>query len=304
MLTLLIAATLGGGCQAPSGYGYNRQAYVTYGATPTYYTPTYYTPTYYTPTYQAPQVDYKAVVGEYLREEYRQKAQEEQAARLARIEAMMLQMKQAPPPVQAPAPQPQFQAPYPSAQAPSKAPPVQFEQPFPTAQQPTKAPPDQQFQYPGQPSQQQWASPSGQQWAPSDQPPYAEKPAPSPTPAPLSPSFQSSAWVPPPTSGGGAAAQAVALMTAGMQARCTPCHVGTSSDGGGVKLLEIDGTLADITPYLGSGEGGIEKAVSSGRMPKKGPRLNNQELYAFLMGLRAYEAQSRARQNVVASFGQ
>jgi hypothetical protein len=297
MLALLIAATLGGGCQASAGYGYNRQAYVTYGATPTYYTPTYYTPTYQAaPMYQAPQVDYKAVVGEYLREEYRQKAAEEQAARLARIEAMMLQMKQAPPPVQQPAPQPQFQAPYPSPQAPAKAPLIQqYEAPLPSKQQPQFETP---YQQPVQqfPSQQQWAAPQDQL------PSFPGKP--SPAPSPPSPSFESSGWVPPPASGGGAAAQAVAMMTAGMQSRCVDCHVGSSDKGGGVKLLELDGTLADITPYLGSGEGGIEKAITSGRMPKKGPRLNNQELYAFLMGLRAYEAQSRARQNVVASFGQ
>jgi hypothetical protein len=39
-------------------------------------------------------------------------------------------------------------------------------------------------------------------------------------------------------------------------------------------------------------------------MPKKGPRLNDRELYAVFSGLREYAAQSRNRQNVVASFGQ
>jgi hypothetical protein len=295
MISLLLAAALGQ-CGSRASYGYARQ---------TYYAPTYYAQqsyaapaqTYYQPQQYQQQAYNYSLVGDYMRQESAYKASVEQAAKLD-VLIKLLAERAAPPPVQSPAPQPQFQAPYPTPQQPSKAPPVQYEQPYPTAQQPSKAPPSDQFQYQGQPSQQF----SGQQqWAPSDQPPYGTKPAPSPSPTP---SFESSGWVPPPTSGGGAAAQAIALMTAGIQARCTNCHVGTSSEGGGVKLLEQDGQLADITPYLGSGEGGIEKAITSGRMPKRGPRLNNQELYAFLMGLRAYEAQSRARQNVVASFGQ
>jgi hypothetical protein len=283
MLSLLLAAALGQ-CGSRASYGYARQ---------TYYAPTTYyqqpAQTYYqqpTQQYQQPAYNY-SLVGDYMRQESAYKASVEQAAKLD-VLIKLLAERPAPPPVQSPAPQPQFQAPYPSAQAPSKAPPV--EQPFPTAQQPTKAPPSDQFLYPGQPSQ---------QWAPSDQPPFATKPAPAPSPSPT-PSFQSSAWVPPPTSGGGAAAQAIALMTAGMQARCTNCHVGTSSEGGGVKLLELDGTLADITPYLKD----IADDVISGRMPKKGPRLNPQELNAFLLGLREYAANAQRRQNVVASFGQ
>jgi hypothetical protein len=222
----------------------------------------------------------------------------EQAAKLD-VLIKLLAERPAPLPVQQPAPQPQFQAPYATPQQPSKSPPVQYEQPFPTAQQPTKTPPSDQFQYPGQPSQQY----PSQQWAPSDQPPYAEKPAPSPGTAPP-PSFESSGWVPPPAPRGGYGGYGgyggVAAMTAVMQNRCSACHVGTSDKGGGIKLLEQDGQLADISPYLDD----IGKAVTSGRMPKKGPRLNNQELFAVLSGLREYAAQSRNRQNVVASFGQ
>jgi hypothetical protein len=109
MIAILIVATLGGGCGVQAGYGYSgyaptygyRQTYVTYGATPTYAVQTYQAPV----QYQAPKVDYQAVVGEYLREEYRQKAQEEQAARLARIEALLqkpapVQYAPTPPPVQ------------------------------------------------------------------------------------------------------------------------------------------------------------------------------------------------------------
>jgi hypothetical protein len=290
MLSLILAAAIGQ-CGSRASYGYARSyAAPTYYAQQSYAAPTY---TYQQPVqqYQAPAVNY-SLVGDYMRQESAYQATVQQNAKLD-VLIKLLAERPAPPSVQPPAPQPQFQAPYPSAQVPSKAPPEQPQFQYPTAQQPTKAPPSDQFQYPGQPSQQY----PSQQWAPSDQSPYPGKPSPTP-------SFESSGWVPPPTSGGGAAAQAVALMTAGMQARCVNCHVGTSSEGGGVKLLEQDGTLADITPYLGSGEGGIEKAITSGRMPKRGPRLNNQELYAFLMGLRAYEAQSRARQNVVASFGQ
>jgi hypothetical protein len=297
MLSLVIVAAFLG-CDPPRqvSYGYARQGYGYYQAPATTY---YQQPaqTYYQPQqYQQPAYNY-SLVGDYMRQESAYQATVQQNAKLD-VLLKLLAERPAPPPVQPAPPVQQYSAPYPTPQQPTKAPPVQYEVPFPTAQQPTKAPPSEQFQYQGQPGQQY---PSQQQWAPSDQPPYGTKPAPSPAPTP---SFESSGWVPPPTSGGGAAAQAVALMTAGMQARCTNCHVGTSGEGGGVKLLELDGTLADITPYLGSGEGGIEKAITSGRMPKRGPRLNNQELYAFLMGLRAYEAQSRARQNVVASFGQ
>jgi hypothetical protein len=292
MITLILAATIGQ-CSSRASYGYTYQQ-------PSYYraqTYTYQAPatTYYQPQqYQQPTYNY-SLVGDYMRQESAYQAAVKSEAKLD-VLLKLLTEKAAPPPVQQPAPQPQFQAPYPSPQAPAKAPPVQqYEAPLPSKQQPQFESP-----YPSQPGQQ---FPSQQQWAtPSDQPPFATKP--SPAPSPPSPSFESSGWVPPPASGGGAAAQAVAMMTAGMQARCTDCHVGSSDKGGGVKLLEIDGQLADITPYLGSGEGGIEKAITSGRMPKKGPRLNNQELYAFLMGLRAYEAQARARQNVVASFGQ
>jgi hypothetical protein len=295
---IVVAAFLG--CDPPRqvSYGYARQGYGYYQAPATTY---YQQPaqTYYQPQqYQQPAYNY-SLVGDYMRQESAYKASVEQAAKLD-VLIKLLAERPALPPVQPPAPPvQQYQAPYPSAQAPSKAPPEQPQFQYPTAQQPTKAPPVEQFQYPGQPSQQY----PSQQWSPSDQPPFATKPAPAPSPSPT-PSFESSGWVPPPTSGGGAAAQAIALMTAGMQARCTNCHIGTSSEGGGVKLLELDGTLADITPYLGSGEGGIEKAITSGRMPKRGPRLNNQELYAFLAGLRAYEAQARSRANVVASFGQ
>jgi hypothetical protein len=60
-------------------------------------------------------------------------------------------------------------------------------------------------------------------------------------------------------------------MTTVMQNRCVDCHVGSAEKGGGVKLLEIDGQLADISPYLDD----IGKDVASGRMPKRGGRLNN-----------------------------
>jgi hypothetical protein len=135
MLTLLIAATLGGGCGVQAGYGYSgyaptygyRQTYFTYGATPTYYQPA----TYQAP-YVAPKVDYQAVVGEYLREEYRAKKEEEQAARLARIEALL---QKPAPPVQYQAPPP---APYQPVGVPSKASPQSS--PFPTGQYPPPIP--------------------------------------------------------------------------------------------------------------------------------------------------------------------
>jgi hypothetical protein len=294
MLSLLLAATLGQ-CGSRASYGYARQ---TYYAAPTY---TYQAPAqqyYQQPTqqyYQAPAYNY-SLVGDMLRQEA---AYQTAAKTEAKLDVLLKLLAERPalPPIQPPAPQPQFQAPYPSAQVPSKAPPEQPQFQYPTAQQPSKAPPAEQFQYPGQPSQQF----SGQQWSPSDQPPYGTKPIPSPV---LSPSFESSGWVPPPTSGGGYGGYGgyggVAAMTAVMQNRCSACHVGTSDAGGGIKLLEQDGQLADISPYLDD----IGKAVTSGRMPKKGPRLNNQELFAVLSGLREYAAQSRNRQNVVASFGQ
>jgi hypothetical protein len=302
MLSLILAAALGQ-CSSRASYGYTRSyAAPTYYAQQSYAAPVQYAApaqTYYQPQqYQAPAYNY-SLVGSYLRDESDYKAKAEQNAKLD-VLLKLLTERATPPPVQ-PAPQPpQFQQPYATPQQPSKSPPVQYEAPYPTPQQPSKAPPVEQFQFQAQPSQQQWATPSSQQqWAaPSDQPSFPGKP--SPAPSPPTPSFESSGWVPPPASGGGAAAQAVAMMTAGMQARCTDCHVGSNEKGGGVKLLEIDGQLADITPYLKD----IADDVISGRMPKKGPRLNPQELNAFLLGLRAYEAQSRARQNVVASFGQ
>lgn len=144
MLALLIAATLGGGCQASAGYGYSgyaptygyRQTYVTYGATPTYAVQAYQAPVQ---AYQAPKVDYQAVVGEYLREEYRAKKEEEQAARLARIEALL--QKPAPAPVQYQAPPP---AQYQPVGVPSKASPQspqfgspQYPPPIPEKNQPS-----------------------------------------------------------------------------------------------------------------------------------------------------------------------
>jgi hypothetical protein len=292
MISLVLAAAFLG-CDPPRQVSYARSyAAPTYYRAATYYQPQQYqapAPTYYQPQqYQAPAYNY-SLVGDYMRQESAYQAAVKSEAKLD-VLLKLLSEKAAPPPVQAPPPQ--FQQPYATPQQPSKSPPVQYEQPYPTAQQPSKVPPD-QFQYPGQPQ------PSQQQWAPpSDQPPFSGKP--SPAPSPPTPSFESSGWVPPPASGGGAAAQAVAMMTAGMQARCTDCHVGSNEKGGGVKLLEIDGQLADITPYLKD----IADDVISGRMPKKGPRLNPQELNAFLLGLRAYEAQARSRANVVASFGQ
>jgi hypothetical protein len=297
MLTLILAATIGQcGSRAAYGYSYSQPSYYR-AQTYTYAAPTVQyqavAPAYHQPAqqyYQAPAYN-SSLVGEYMRAESDFK---EKAAQNAKLDVLLKLLTER----TAPAPPPQFQQPYATLQQPSKSPPVQYEAPYPTAQQPTKAPPSDQFQYPGQPGQQ---FPSQQQWAPSDQPPsYPGKPSPAPS-LPPSPSFESSGWVPPPpSSGGGAAAQAVAMMTAGMQARCTDCHVGSSDKGGGVKLLEIDGQLADITPYLKD----IADDVISGRMPKKGPRLNPQELNSFLSGLRAYAAQSQARQNVVASFGQ
>jgi hypothetical protein len=296
MISLILAAAFLG-CDPPRqvAYGYARSYTApTYYRAATYYQPQQYqAQTYYQPQqYQQPLYNY-SLVGDYMRQESAYQAAVKSEAKLD-VLLKLLTEKATPPPVQAPAPQPQFQQPYATPQQPSKSPPVQFEQPYPTAQQPSKAPPAEQFQYPSQPSQQYPGQP---QWAaPQDQPPYSGKP--SPAPSPVTPSFESSAWVPPVNSGGGYGG--VAAMTSLFQTRCVECHVGTSDKGGGVKLLELDGQLADITPYLDE----IGKAVASGRMPKKGPRLNDRELYTVFSGLREYAATSRNRTNVVASFGQ
>jgi hypothetical protein len=276
MLSLLIAAALGQ-CGSRASYGYAR-SYVA----PTYQA--YHAPqvTYQAvqPTYQQPAYNY-SLVGDMLRAESQYQQQVQQNAKLD-VLLKLLAERPAPPQVQPYQPPPTFATP----QQPSKAPPVQYEQP----QLPAKSSP--QFEQPYQ------AQPSQQQWAPSDQPPYGTKPSPAAPPTPT-PSFESSSWVPP-VGGPGGGGGGVVAMTTVMQNRCVDCHVGSAEKGGGVKLLEIDGQLADISPYLDD----IGKDVASGRMPKRGGRLNNQELYAVFAGLREYAATSRARQNVLASFGQ
>jgi mono/diheme cytochrome c family protein len=278
MLSLLLAAAIGQ-CGARASYGYARQSYY---AAPTY---TYQAPaqTYYQAPaqqyYQQPAVNY-SLVADYLRQETADKERAEQNAKLDVL--IKLLAERAAPPVQQ-APQPQFQTPYPSPQTPAKAPPVQYEAPLPTKQSP-------QFeaQYPSQ------------QYPNMQQPPYGEKPTPASPPP--TPSFEQSSWVPPPQAGGYGGFTGVAAMTSVFQRKCAQCHAGESEDGAGVKLLELDGQLARIDPYLNE----IGPAVSgpTPRMPKRGQKLTPQELYAVLSGLQEYAATSRGRANVLASFGQ
>jgi mono/diheme cytochrome c family protein len=266
MTTLLLVAALGQ-CSSQGGYSYGysyqRPTYQqTYSYTPQVVYKSVPSYSYQAPaySYQAPAVDY-SLVGKYMREEAQYQAQ---VAQNAKIDALLTVLSKQPPPVQAPAPQPQpqFQAPYPTPQAPAKAPPVQqYEAPYPSEQQP----------------------------------PYATKPQPSVPPSPA-PSFESSSWTPSRSYGAGA----VDAMASVFRNRCAECHVGEATKGGGIKLLELDGTLALIDPYLDQ----IAPAVTSGRMPKKGPRLDGQELAAVLAGVQQYAATARNRANVVASFGQ
>lgn len=165
MLALIIAATLGGGCGVQSGYGFAgygyqptygyARTYVSYGVTPTYAAPVQ--------AYQAPQVDYKAVVGEYLREEYRQKAEQEQAARLARIEALLAQPRPQAPVQQFQAPPPQQ---YQPVQVPSKASPQ-----APSFSTPQYPPPV--FQQPPSPDKNSPSAFGGVQPPPLSRPPSA-----------------------------------------------------------------------------------------------------------------------------------
>jgi mono/diheme cytochrome c family protein len=268
MITLLIAAALGGGCRQAPAYGYSQPSYYR-AATYTYAAPTYAAPVQ---QYQAPAYN-QSLVGDYMRQESAYQAQVQQNAKLDVLLKLLTDRATPPPQPQvqqysAPAPQPQY---------------------YGTPQQPSKSPPVEQYQSPPSP---QYQAPPSPQYAPSDQPPYATKPQPSSPPS----SFESSSWRPPASSPGGG----VAAMTSLIQNRCAQCHVGTSERGGGVKLLELDGSLAQIDSQLE----GIAKAVSSGRMPKAGGRLNPQELQTIFAGLDDYVATSRARQNVVASFGQ
>jgi hypothetical protein len=279
MITLLLAAALG---QCSSrGYGYAQPSY--YRA-PTYtYAAPAQTYTYQQPAqqyYQAPQYNY-SLVGDYMRQESAYEATVKQNAKLDAL--LDILTRQAAPVQQAPQPQPQFQSPLPSPQSPAKAPP-QFEAPLPSKQAP-------QYEAP-------YPYPNMQQ-----QPPYGEKP----TPSAPSPSFESSSWVPPPPPiQGGYGNQGryggIAAMTSVFQRKCAQCHAGESEDGAGVKLLELDGQLARIDPYLNE----IGPAVSgpTPRMPKRGQKLTPQELYAVLSGLQEYAATSRGRANVLASFGQ
>lgn len=256
---------------------YGQRTYVRSYVAPTYYAQPVYQAAAPVQQYQAPAVNY-SLVGDYMRQESQYQQQVQQNAKLD-VLLKLLAERPAPQPVQPYQPPPTFATP----QQPSKAPPVQYEQP----QLPAKSTP--QFESP---------YPAPQQ--PYDQPPYGTKPPPAASPA-LSPSFESSSWVPPVGGpGGGGGAGGVAAMTALIQNRCVDCHVGSAEKGGGVKLLELDGQLADISPYLDD----IGKDVASGRMPKKGGRLNNQELYMMFAGLREYAATTRGRQNVLASFGQ
>jgi hypothetical protein len=226
MIALLLAATLGGGCQANAGYGYSgyapsygyRQTYVTYGATPTYYQPAQ---TYQAPAYQAPKVDYQAVVGEYLREEYRAKKEEEQAARLARIEALL----QKPAPVQ-------YQAP----------PSVQYQ----PVQVPSKASPQ-----------------SPQLGSPQYPPPIPEKNQPS--------SFGGVG--PPPLTGSPGGGDAA--VTQIVRNRCATCHAAPASKGAGIVLLDPTGNLAPMSPALMLM---VQEDVKTGKMPKGGPELPDNEL--------------------------
>jgi hypothetical protein len=270
MISLLMVAALGQ-CQTQ---GYQRTYARSYAA-PTYYYAQPAQQYYQQPAqqyYQQPAYNY-SLVGDYMRQE---SAYQEAVKQNAKLDVLLKLLAERPAPQPPPAPAPQFQQPYATPQSPPKTTP-QFELPPPAKPTP---------QYEAQPPY-----PTEQQ-----PPPYPGKPSPSPPPVP-SPSFESSSWVPPASasSGGG-----VAALTWVVQNRCVDCHVGTSEKGGGVKLLELDGQLADISPYLDD----IGKDVTSGRMPKRGGRLSNQELYAVLAGLREYAATSRTRQSVLASFGQ
>jgi mono/diheme cytochrome c family protein len=232
MLALIMAATLGGGCAVQAGYGYQpaygyARTYVSYGYTPAY--STYQAPVQ---AYQAPQVDYKAVVGEYLREEYRQKAEQEQAARLARIEALLAQPRVQAPVQQFQAPPPQYQP----VQVPSKASP----------QSPSFSTP----QYP---------------------PPVFQQP---PSPEKNSPSAFGGAQPPPlarpPSAGGDITAVSQILAN-----RCAACHQAPASRGAGIVLLDPNGNLAPMSPALMLA---IQEDIKTGKMPKGGPQLPDNEL--------------------------
>lgn len=257
MLTLLLCTVLG--CDQPQrsysySYGvsyaptYYARSYVApktiYGATPAYQ----YQQSYlYQQPYQAPA--YVSVVGEYLRQESEQKERAEQSAKFDRLMELLEKQAQAPPsPPQFQAPPPQYATPqYPQAmpQAPPKSTPQFRSSPVPAPQ------------YPAPPFQ-------------------GDVPPPPVAPPKSRPSF-GDAYTPGVAYGG-------TNMASVIQNRCASCHTGTSEKGGGVKLVEHDGRLAD----LGAISEEIIDATRSGRMPKGAPRLQPAEmlaLYAGLMGL-------------------
>jgi mono/diheme cytochrome c family protein len=258
MMNLILAATLA--CPPVSAtYGYQQS----YGyAAPVYQTRVAYvaTPTYsyqqaYTPTYQAP-VYNSSLVGDYLRQE---QAYAEEAKRSAKFDRLMeILEKQA----QAPPPQPQFQAPPPQYATP------QYPQAPPKSIPQFQAPPLPAPQYPAQPSQ-------------------GEVPPPPVAPPKGRPSFGE-------TSASGASFGGVTSMASVLTNRCASCHTGTSDKGGGVKLIEFDGRIAD----LGAISEEIIDATRSGRMPKGAPRLQPAEmlsLYAGLMGLQGTRVASSGK---------
>lgn len=248
MMNLILAATLA--CPpVVATYGYQQS----YGyAAPVYQTKVAYVATpYVAPTYQqAYQQTYQApaynssLVGDYLRQEQAYAEEAKRSAKFDRLIEILEKQAQAPPQQQFQAPPPQYATPQ-YPQAPSKSVP-QFQSP------PLPAP-----QYPSQPFQ-------------------GEVPPPPVAPPKARPSFGETSALG--TSFG------VTSMASVLANRCASCHTGTGEKGGGVKLLEFDGRIAD----LGAISEEIIDATRSGRMPKGAPRLQPAEmlsLYAGLMGL-------------------
>lgn len=246
MMNLILAATLA--CPPVSAsYGYQQsygyaapvyQARVAYVATP------YVTPTYQ-PTYQAAPAYNYSMVGDFLRDEERNRQQEVYNSKIDTLIKLMTVQAQAPPA------QPQFQAPPPQYATP------QYPQAPPKSIPQFQSPPLPAPQYPAQPSQ-------------------GEVPPPPVAPPKARPSFGE-------TSATGAS-YGVTTMASVITNRCASCHTGAGEKGGGVKLVEFDGRIAD----LGSISEEIIDATRSGRMPKGAPRLQPAEmlsLYAGLMGL-------------------
>jgi hypothetical protein len=162
------------------------------------------------------------------------------------------------------------------------APPPQFQAPPPVYQQPPAPPKATPQSYQSPPV------PTPQAPAPADAPP------PPPAPGKVVPSFSSVAPISAPA---GLGAMAV------LQNRCLKCHAAETyaQKGGGFKMTELDGTLAQDFSTHGRD---ILDAVLPGRMPKGGPRLGGSEVAAIYDGLqRLAQAQAQAAPPIAGAFG-